>query len=652
MGLNGTNVSGESQGRSAAIKNAPGPRRMGGVGGPSTQSVGTGHRVDDARGLGRVAVVHDLEGERRILILDPVGGAGAGPSILHAERTEDVRANLGPASTLAATLTRHRAERIVRIAPAHECLARVESIPGGAAGEMRGAMDLLLEARLPPEIPPHRRAAGLLGRANSPAGERPVLLTAWTHPRSRPDASNDSPLNVGLEERWITPAAALAGLLAYSPRGESESGVATWADREHGSITVVSCGGSQTSITGGDVKPIARVLLDDASDPAWPATVDRVTRESSNLPGPRWASSQGSLRLSAEQAVLIGSGLGSHTRDPEWMDRFGLALGAALAATSPDPLARSLSTMLATKVETAEPWAVRKARWLAQPGRAKWVGIGVVAAAMLLPLSIAWGRAWWAEKRLADAAPVRQSLEQLEKQALLYQQLEKSRWPMSKLLADVSRAAPLNVRIEQVRLATDQGLTLIGTATDANELNQMQQQLTDTRIFRAVRSNRSEVGEDGRLAFELTAQVASPHSLVPKAEDFAARTLAQRLYNDDNASNLEYKPESGGSSTPSRREARGDRPTRRAEGEGRTSDATNGENSRRPNPADAAGPPKPLSDDDIAKLTREDILKEFPARRKYARSTPGIDPALKDRLEQEVTKLQERLKKLNAGGGS
>jgi hypothetical protein len=675
MSLNGTRSATEEGPATAG----PGsPRRWGGLGSRLGGGLGGGRAIEPSEAGstgssvgGRVAAVHEAGGERRVVIIEALG-AGRASTIVHSERTP-IAGGIGTSGALVALLNRSRVDRVVRLAPAHECIARAERIPSGSVVEMSGALDLLLEARLPPEAPMHRRAAGVIGSAAGAVagvGERSALLTAWMPGRG--EALPPAPLGIASDdERWVTPAAALSALIAHGCERERGGGLALWAEREHGSITAIAYSeqvpGASAGLPAVSLRPVARVLLDEPADAGWASMVQRVAGESASsagVTGPLWKSAQGTLWLSSEQAVALQAMLGSSAGDGQWMDHYGLALGAALAATWPDPLARPLANLRAQRVEAREAWLVRAARGLSKPGRVWWVGVGLLALGMLVPLGLASGRVWLAESRFGTATETQASLSQLERQALLYQQLEKSRWPMSKLLADVSQAAPEKVRVEQVRLATDQGLTLIGTASDAAELSLLQQRLTETRIFRGVRANRSEAGSDGRLAFELTAVVASPHTRVPKAEDFASRTLAQRLYNDENASNLEYKPEAGGGGVRTERarerggERGGERGSRATEAQSASGSEAQpaGESSRRPSATSSdgagAGPPKPLSDDDIAKMTREQILKEFPARRKYARNTAGIDPAEKDRLEQEVTKLQDRLKKLNAGGGS
>lgn len=58
-----------------------------------------------------------------------------------------------------------------------------------------------------------------------------------------------------------------------------------------------------------------------------------------------------------------------------------------------------------------------------------------------------------------------------------------------------------------------------------------------------------------------------------------------------------------------------------------------------------------MKDEQIAKMEKVTAMKEMVTRRTYPQKNPSLDASTKRRLEDEVTKLQERIKALNAGGG-
>ena len=178
---------------------------------------------------------------------DPGGGA----QVVEAQKFA-----LADRAGAVAMCERLRAGRVVRVAPAAECTARIGSVPAGGIASMLDAAALLAEAELPTDAPAHRRAGGVLpDRAGGSV--RPVLLTAWMGKGAHPRLSERT------DESWTTPMAALSAL-----RGTGAGVVLVRKDQ--GAVSVLLTGAERT---------VARVVVEDASDDdAWREPDDAVRR--------------------------------------------------------------------------------------------------------------------------------------------------------------------------------------------------------------------------------------------------------------------------------------------------------------------------------------------------------------------------------------
>lgn len=229
----------------------------------------------------------------------------------------------------------------------------------------------------------------------------------------------------------------------------------------------------------------------------------------------------------------------------------------------------------------------------------------------------------------------------------MYRQMESSRWPMTKLLADFSRAAPVGVTVEALSISPDQGLSVQGRADSQETLNTLLETLNATRVFTGARINRLESAVSG-VAFQLTAGVSNPHGRAAAGEDFASRPLAVRLYGEG-ATNT---------ATP----VALDRPVTTNGGSRSASAAPPRPARDRPEPSTAPNPsiggasagdavPPPLTDEQIAALDRRAAMTEMVRRRTYPQRNRDVDAAVRSRLEDEVRRIQEHIQRLNQQGG-
>jgi Tfp pilus assembly protein PilN len=582
---------------------------------PATPSLRNGARTNG----GAVAALHQQEGRWRLLIAR------------RRERWEVVEARTLhslDAVTLRPLLQEQEVSRVVRVAPGRETVARCVTVPAGDDAALTGAASLMAEVELPSMLPPHRRCGGVLPYGGA---AKTALLTGWM-PGSQPPA----PLGLeDVEEAWIAPLAALAIL-----RGEA-GGSAAYGEPSEGLICVLVPGAERT---------VARVLVEEPGA-TWRSAFERAATEAAQL-----ASVENSLSLQGEtRRVFLETNAETDLRAriagipqiESWLDEYGIALGAALAAGSELASVRSLASLHAEPPRPRLTRVQRATRCLAQPRNA-WIVVAASVALMLLgPMGLAYGRAVLLESRAEKLRALKVGREGLEKKAAMYEQLEKNRWPMTKLMADISTAAPIGVTISSLTINVGQPVMVKGTADSAEALAKFQSNLNATRVLGNVSVTR-QVAKGAGYDFDLSARVLSnPHVPVKLTEenDFAKSPLAERLYGEG-ASNTFATSGSGENSSRSRRRPE----AARSSDEGaRTASA-----SRRPTDTAADPVPPPLTDEAIAKMDRNTAMKEWSQRKKALSTIKTLDAATRQRLTEEVDKTKAQMDKLRdaPGGGA
>jgi hypothetical protein len=252
---------------------------------------------------------------------------------------------------------------------------------------------------------------------------------------------------------------------------------------------------------------------------------------------------------------------------------------------------------------------------------------------------MAWGRSAVLRARAAEIEQKSGGRDELEKRAALYRQLEQSRWPMAKLLNDVSGAAPVGITLQNLRLAPGQGLSVHGTAKSQELVTQFQAALNKTKVFGKASVTRTEFKEAG-VEFDLVAEVANAFANVQNAEDFAAKPLAVRLYGEG-ASNdsVEDRP------MRQPRTRRGERGA--GANDARTPDPASAD--RRPAATASDAVPPPVTDEEIAKMDRAAAIKGWTSRKSYVQKHPTLDAATRQRLGEEEQKMRARADALKGG---
>jgi hypothetical protein len=545
---------------------------------------------------------------------------------------------LGAIAELPAALAQHRVHHLVRVLPAADTVCRASRVDNAQPAELLSALALLGEASLPEDAPAHRRAGGVVPDLSAD-GKRGAIFTAWITP---PPEEPDLPVE---DETFIASAAALAMLRA-------PSGLAVLCDRAGVSI-----------VASGPDRLAARAIVEDPTNHgAIAARIAETCRAVGANAASEVVDSRAHLRLDAASRAALASRVEGLVPEQRWLDQYGVAIGAALAALSPDAVTRSLAQLRDQPPAERRTGPERFAEWVSVPRNALVAGIAAAALVILAPLGIAAARSAVLKSKSANLAQVDEQRAALSKQAAMYQQLETMRWPMTKLMGDISAATPQGVIVEVLRLSPEQGLMIKGTADSQEVLGKLQSHLNQTGLFDKLKIDRAVSGSSG-VEFDISANVLNPTIYVKPVEDYAEKPLAVRLYGEA-ARNAPIVATESGSSDRSRESAssNGSRDSGRDSGRGEGRDSSR--DSRSPAAADSSRSSRPtsgsglpslsdvppeLTDAQIGAMDRTTAMKEMVARRR-ASAVQGIDPGVKARLDTEVTKLQERMKNAGSGG--
>lgn len=556
-------------------------------------------------------------------------------------RVIEVR-TLGAIAELPAALAQHRVHHLVRVLPAADTVCRASRVDNAQPAEVLSALALLSEASLPEEAPAHRRAGGVVPDL-SVDGKRGAIFTAWITP---PPEEPDLPVE---DETFIASAAALAMLRA-------PSGLAVLCDRAGVSI-----------VASGPDRLAARAIVEDPSNhAAISARITETCRAVGASPASEVVESRARLRLDASSRSALASRVEGLVPEQRWLDQYGVAIGAALAALSPDAATRTLAQLRDEPPAERRTAPERFADWVAIPRNALVAGVAAAALVILAPLGIAATRSAVLKSKSTNLKQVDEQRAALAKQAAMYQQLESMRWPMTKLMGDISAATPQGVIVEVLRLSPEQGMMMKGTADSQEVLGKLQSHLNQTGLFDKLKIDRAVSGSSG-VEFDISANVLNPTIYVKPVDDFAEKPLAVRLYGEaarnapivaaeSGSSERSRESSSSGASRDSGRESgrNGTRESgRESSRDSRSPAAADSSRSSRPSsgsgaPSLADVPPE-LTEAQIGAMDRTTAMKEMVARRR-ASAVQGIDPGVKARLDTEVTKLQERMKAAGSGG--
>lgn len=533
----------------------------------------------------------------------------------------------GDAEGVMELIRRHRAERVVRVAPSGETVCRTVELPAGLSVEERSsALAIRAEVDLPGGTPAHRRAGGSLF-SDAPGG--PALLAAWIGKEVEP---------IRADETWCPEVACLAALM-----GNATS--AAYADRAAGTIAVICRGPRGVA---------ARVLREDAVSPAaWTAGVEAAISDTDEMCGsdsmlPVVPEREQVLLMSGASFAEVARRVGAPSEEAAWFEAYGIALGAVLVLAREETAA--LASLRAEAPRGRRSIVREGLEWLSSPSHARAAAGIALGLCLVLPLVSSAARKAILEARAERVKAIEPEMRALSAEGALYDQLAISRLPMTRLLSIVSRCAPIGVEVDGMQISLAQGLTIQARAESPEAVNEFERNLMNTGIFASVRTPRSQTGAEG-TEFEIIAQIRNPHVEFKgdMSNDFAARTLAVRLYGEG-ASNLKWTGESSnGVSSRSPGRSRPAPVGAASRGGDDSGDERAAERPSRPaGGGDPNEPPPPLTDEQIAAMDRSTAQSEWVKRRNALRSS-DLDTTLKARLEEESEKLMARWRSAEGG---
>lgn len=548
----------------------------------------------------RVAVVHRRGGQWSVVV------AEVGDSV-RVIASETVR--FGDAGGARQVIERHRAERVVRVAPGAATIVRAVELPAGNEGELESAAALMAEAEMPPIVSEWRRGWGAspLGASD---GHAALLLIGWV------GEAGEAALGFN-EETWTSEVVGAAWLASLG-----EDGVCASGDREVGSIVVAAAAGGHGLI---------RTVREEGAGPAaWAEAAGEVASEMG-------------VALNAGAAgdrfVVVDDGAGEAIarmggkRSSEWIATHGIGLGVLLGMARGG--AGALFALHANEPQRRVGRLERIAAWMSGPGRAATI-VGVCLVLLIAaPVVFAMARERVLGARVKAIEQGMGGSDELERRGTFYKTLESKRWPMTKLMADVAGLLPVGVQLETISMTVGDQITIRGVDEEGKKLNAFTTALNESGVFSAGAPDvrRTEKGYE----FDLRVRVVSAFAKAKGAEDFGATSLGARLYGEA-YSEVEAREAAEAADREKEREER----AARRRGSGATFDGGEGRTE------EAEPVPDPLTDEAIAAMDRSAVMKEFASRNK-ASSRRDIEEDVRQRLKDEVEKLRGKLREMKGG---
>lgn len=572
---------------------------------------------------GRIAALHRQGDQWRLLAAEVNGGF----EVIDARTLPR-----GDAGAVRAALQEWGSPRLVRVLPASCAVCRLIAVPDGPSSEIDSALRLIAEAELPSGVPAHRRGGGLVDMPCE-QGKRAAALIGWS------GDAGDPPIT-GIAETWTAEPIALEALIR-----KSAAGMILYADSAAGSVSLAA---------KGPERGVLRALRESAdSESGWEMLIAERAVQAMRAVGVDIESTRGfaaspgmQLRIDSDAEAGLAASVKGLRRDPAWLGQFGVALGAVIAASR----GGGLSSLTFAAPHRARQPVEAAAEWLSRPSRAWSLAAAGLAVALLAPWGLSAVRAAILSAKTGGMAQQQQAEADIALRTAFASELQSRRWPMSKLIADLAGALPVGVIIESVRLEVGQRLVVQGSADSLDLVNQLQSKLNESGVFSEASIDRTQAPSDKPgVRFDVSARVVRPFNQPKGLEDFAASTLAQRLYGD--RAGLSGTASAPATSSENRPAPRGRRAASESSASGETAQRTRSTAT----PEKKADVPPPISDDEIAKLDANAAMKEWTTRQRASKQS-GIDQPTRDRLKSEADKAKARMtaarSEAKPGGGS
>ncbi len=571
-------------------------------------------------------------------------------------------------ASLESLIESHDPDQIYTVLSGAQSVCRTTTLPDVDQDQIVEALRLQAEARFLGTTPSHRRVMAPL---DSAVGEtnRVGLIIAWPEQQtvSVPPCLEDA--------CFIPDTVALAALLD----GVRPTEPMLIANPSDGSVSI--------AISHANGAAIRATKEDNSSQDSFHTGLLSITRETAEIHNHSASFIDGLIGTLSQQLatfdssnpiVILPDTITEHARTSlagcdssnEWWKAWGILAGCAIAATGS---LSALTTLKHSAPEINPTFGEKVTQALESPSRSK----RLVAAALIcivfgpaLLSGVRYGLLEMLNPNVSDQYALKVESKQ---EQVVYKELEKSAWPMSKLIADVTNHTPVGIDLESIRIDIGEPISVRGRALSADgksaaELIALYQEtLQQTGIFKDVQFSYDTAGTYGDRDFDLWATVADPlrRPRLTQDEDFGIWTLAMRqdgiqpetldpivdvASSDDGSSPLgTADSEDIASSDPipnaGDNRANNDRPRNPRNG----SSSDNGTASRGESPNASGSPssrvPEPLTAEQINNMSSDEAriaLKDVTEGLNHV----GRDAEAKARLRSEMRMLLDRLKEV------
>lgn len=583
-----------------------------------------------ARFSGRVLIAQRQAGSARFLLGKITRG------VLSIERITampvEAEADRNAVATMAA---KAKPDVIAVLVPAARTSANMPKVepPTGSPGDIAAALTLLAEAHLPGTYPSHRRAGFVLGSGEQ---ARAVVL-GW--------AGDADSLGLPRIDVWIPELA----VLAYAA---GSAGLAALADTTTGGFAILRSGAA----------PQARSVV---LAPPGAATLMAKAQQQIELSGGDEGS--GTYRDEALGTMLVlPAAMRSLSTGTEPISRAGLlSLAGRMMADGAMAPALEMSDRPAAVKQSL---AVRVITTLGQPRVAAACGVAAMLVIAGAPLAFAYARLSALKAASAELASGDDAVDAAQKQFDLYELMTSKRWPMARLMAEVTTTAPQGLLLESLTIEHGRRIGISGQFSEATQVGDYVDALGKAKVLEDVKNPTTESASQ---RFQISAAVSANAvvALGGKAKPPAASAAASSGGTAPApATDSGSGPAAAAAAPAGNTGSRGNRNTPAATTGNRGNNGGGGRGTNASTaPSTAAGgngqaapassgpkpPPDAISDATINALDRSGTMKEWLTRR-AASQRPDLTDEVKTRLTEEVAKLKARLDLLNStvGGGS
>ena len=552
------------------------------------------------------------------------------------------------------------------ILPGAYTVCRTSVLPDVDDEQIAEVLRLQAEAKLLGNTPPHRRAMAPLEAAIGETN-RVGLIVAWT------DSATVQFPSCLEEASFIPDAASIAALL----NGFRPTDPIVLIDTVIGTVTIALSHANGPALRSTREDVTTKSLLADG--------IIRIARETASLHNHTDSFTDAlastlreSLANALDEPLLLvlpemiiegasESVSGIPKDDATWWNTWGIATGGLIAATGS---IQSLTTMRQQMPEV-HPSLIEN---ITQKLENRTIAMRLATIAILL---LAFGPAIISGIRLgllellnpeidAQYAEVIRS----RKQQIVYKELGKTSWPMTKIIADITNNIPIGITIDTIRVDVGQPISIRGRAIDkdgksaADLIAKLQTNLQGTGMFESVQFSYDTAGTYGDRDFDLWAQISDPlkRPRYTTEQDFGKWTHAMRdagispeedvieVAVEPTELNKDRSPLSTANADEMPEETEtiatiGDHEDRlpdRSAPSNRDGDLAS-HSSNRGSSGPATRVPDPLTAEQIKLMSRSETsvaLKDVANAKKRVKST---EPELKERLDKEFRMLMDHL---------